>query len=168
MRNVALILFTVLVFAFAGTSCSKKEQPPPPPPAQGMPGQPGGPHGPMGGPDKQVVVPDSVKGAWKAVKIEVEFKEKKSSKQFSVPLNTEFQVPDSGLTVKVGDFLPHFSMTAESITSISGNPENPAVRIEALENGNAIFKGWLFAKFPDVHPLQHDKYGLKLIAGEKK
>lgn len=167
MKKIGLIVVPLLVVTVAAASCRKKEQPPPPP-AQGMPGQPGAAHGPMGGPEKQVVVPDSVKGAWKAVKIEVEFKEAKSSKQFSVPLNSEFAVPGTDLTLKVGDFLPHFNMTAESITSSSGNPENPAVRIEALEKGNVVFKGWLFAKFPDVHPLQHDKYGLKLIGGEKK
>lgn len=167
MKKIGLIVVPLLVITVAATSCRKKEQPPPPPPAQE--GMPGAPHGMMGGgPDKQVIVPDSVKGAWKAVKIEVEFKETQSKKQFSVPLNSEFQVPESDLTVKVGDFLPHFSMTAESITSGSDKPENPAVRLEAVEKGNLIFKGWLFANYPDVHPLQHEKYGLKLIEGERK
>lgn len=167
MRNVSLVLFTLLAFVFAAPSCRKKEQPPPPP--QSEAGQPGSPHGSMGGaPDKMVVVPESVKGAWKGIRVEVEFKEKKSGKQFSIPLNSEFQVPDSDLTLKVGEFLPHFSMTGDSITSASNNPENPAVRIEVLEKGNLVFKGWLFAKFPDVHPLVHDKYGLKLVEGERK
>lgn len=167
MKKIGLIVVPLLVISVAAASCRKKEQPPPPPPAQqGMPGEP---HGMMGGgPDKQVVVPDSVKAAWKAVKIEVEFKETQSRKQFSVPLNSEFQVPESDLTVKVGDFLPHFSMTADSITSASDKLENPAVRLEAMEQGTLIFKGWLFANHPDVHPLQHEKYGLKLIEGEKK
>jgi hypothetical protein len=165
MKKIGLIVVPLLFITIAATSCRKKEQPPPPAPEEML----GVPHGMMaGGPEKLVIVPDSVKGAWKAVKIEVEFKETKSTKQFSVPLDSEFQVPDSDLTVKVGDFLPHFSMTAESITSSSDNPENPAVRLEALEAGNLIFKGWLFAKFPDVHPLQHEKYGLKLIEGERK
>lgn len=163
---VALLLLVSIPFA----SCKKKEQPPVPPPMQeGTPGTSGSPHGEMGGgPEKKVAVPAEVKNSWKSVKIDVEFKAKKTNKAFSIPLNTEFKVPDSDLTIKVGDFLPHFAMTADSITSNSNNPENPAVRVEVLEKGKAVFKGWLFSKFPDVHPFQHEQYGLKLVSGEKK
>ena len=121
-----------------------------------------------GGPEKKVVVPDAVKGAWKAVKIEVEYKEKKAKKQFTVPINSEFKVPDSDLVVKVGDFLPHFTMTADSITSSSAKPENPAAKIEVIRSQKEIFHGWLFAKFPTVHPFQDDKYGITLVEGVKK
>jgi len=163
---IALLLLVSIPFA----SCKKKEQPPVPPPMQeGTPGTPGSPHGEMGGgPEKKVTVPAEVRDSWKSVKIDVEFKAKKTSKAFSIPLNTEFKVPDSDLTIKVGDFLPHFAMTADSITSNSNNPENPAVRVEVQEKGKTVFKGWLFSKFPDVHPFQHDQYSLKLVSGEKK
>ena len=109
-----------------------------------------------------------MKGSWKAVKIEVEYKEKKSKKQFTVPLQSEFQVPDSDLVIKIGEFLPHFTMAADSITSNSNNPENPAAQIEVFQDKKEIFHGWLFAKFPAVHPFQHDKYGVTLVEGIKK
>jgi hypothetical protein len=174
MKKIALLTVALLVFALALSACKKKEQAPPPPmPGQGMPGQEmPGQHGGMapmgGGPEKKVVVPDAVKGNWKAVKIEVEYKEKKAKKQYSVPLHSEFKVPDSDLVVKIGEFLPHFTMAADSITSSSNNPENPAARMEVLQNQKEIFHGWLFAKFPTVHPFQNDKYGITLVEGVKK
>jgi len=168
MKKFTLLVAALLVVALAGTGCKKKEPPPPPMPPQGAPGMPGSPHGEAPQAEKKVVVPDAIKGAWKAVKIEVEFKEKKSKKQFTVGLNSEFKVPDSDLTLKVGNFFPHFVMTADQITSGSNNLENPAAQIEVFQGGKEIFHGWLFSKFPAVHPFQHDKYGLVLLEGIKK
>lgn len=166
--TIGLALLLAVTVAVAG--CGKKEQPPVPPPMTPQPGAggpggapPGAPHGGMGGPAKAVVVPPDVQKSWKAAKLEVEFKDKKSKKQFTIPLNSEFKVPDSGLTVKVGPFLPHFAMTAEQITSGSNKLENPAVSLEVYVDGNPAFKGWLFAKYPDIHPFQHEKYGLRFV-----
>ena len=175
MKKFTLLVAVLMMVAFAGTGCKKKEPPPPPMPPQGAPGQPGMPGmpGTPGAPgaapvEKTIVVPDAVKGAWKAVKIEVEFKEKKSKKAFTVPLNSEFKVPDSDITLKVGNFLPHFSMAADQITSGSNNLENPAAQIEVFQGGKESFHGWLFAKYPAVHPFQNDKFGLVLLEGIKK
>ena len=170
MKNLPLLFVALLVFVLAGTSCKKKEQPPVMPPMQeGMPGMPAPQHGPMGGgPEKMVVVPEDVKKAWTAVKIEVDFKEKKAKKQFTIPVNSEFKVPDTDLTLKTGAFLPHFTMTADQITSASGDLSNPACNFEILVGGNQAFKGWLFARYPDIHPFEHGKYGVKLLEGVKK
>jgi Uncharacterized protein conserved in bacteria (DUF2155) len=164
MKKFTLLVAVLMMVAFAGTGC-KKKQPPPPNPPQGAPGQPGMPAAPV---EKTIIVPDAVKGAWKAVKIEVEYKEKKSKKAFTVPLNSEFKVPDTDLTLKVGGFLPHFTMAADQITSNSNNPENPAAQLEVFQGGNEVFHGWLFALHPTVHPFTNDKYGVTLLEGVKK
>ena len=172
MKKFTLLVAVLMMVAFAGTGCKKKQPPPPMPPqgAPGQPGMPGAPHGEPGAPavEKKVVVPDAVKGTWKAVKVEVEFKEKKSKKTFTIPLNSEFKVPDSDLTLKVGGFLPHFTMGADQITSGSNNLENPAAQLEVFQGGKEIFHGWLFSKYPAVHPFTHDKYGVALLEGVKK
>jgi hypothetical protein len=176
MKPLTLLVAVLLMVAFAGPGCKKQEPPPPPRPPQsapgqaGMPGMPAAPHGETGAPpaEKKIIVPDAVKGAWKAVKVEVEFKEKKGRKAFTIPLNSEFKVPDSDLTLKVGNFLPHFTMGADQITSGSNNLENPAAQVEVFQGGKEIFHGWLFAKYPAVHPFQNDKYGLTLTEGIKK
>ena len=171
MKRVALLLTVSFALTLAVAACKKQEPPPVPPPApgQGMPGEPGAPHGMMGGgPEKKIVVPDAVKGAWKAAKIEIEYKKSKAKKSFTVALNSDLKIPDTDMTLKVGAFLPHFAMTADSITSNSNNLENPAVGIEIMQGGKEVFHGWLFSKFPDIHPFQNDTIGLKLIEGVKK
>ena len=168
MKKFTLLVAVLMMVAFAGTGC-KKKQPPPPMPPQGTPGMPGMPGAPGAPPvEKTIVVPDSVKGTLKAVKIEVEFKEKKSKKAFTIPLNSEFKVPDTDLTLKVGNFLPQFAMAADQITSSSNNPENPAAQLEVFQGGKEVFHGWLFALHPTVHPFTNDKYGVTLLEGVKK
>jgi hypothetical protein len=166
MKKFTLLVAILMLVAFAGTGCKKKQPPPPPAPAQGAPGQ----HGEAGTPpvEKKIVIPDAVKAGWKAVKIEVEYKEKKSKKAFTIPLNSEFKVPDADITLKVGYFLPHFAMGADQITSTSNNPENPAVQLEVFQGGQEIFHGWSFSLHPTVHPFTNDKYGLALLEGIKK
>ena len=167
MKKFTLLVAVLMMVAFAGTGCKKKQPPPPPP--QGAPGQPGMPGASGMAPvAKTVVVPDAVKGTWKAVKIEVEYREKKSKKAFTIPLNSEFKVPDTDLTLKVGNFLPQFAMAADQITSSSNNPENPAAQLEVFQGGKEVFHGWLFSLHPTVHPFTNDKYGLTLLEGVKK
>lgn len=176
MKKITLLVAVLMMVALAGTGCKKKQPPPPPPQgAPGMPGMPGmaggpgAPHGEGAAPvEKKIVVPDDVKGAWKAVKVEVEFKEKKGKKTFTIPLNSEFKVPDSDLTLKVLHFLPNFTMAADQITTNSNSPENPAAQLEVFQGGKEIFHGWLFSRFPAVHPFTHDKYGVALLEGVKK
>jgi Uncharacterized protein conserved in bacteria (DUF2155) len=172
MKRFSLLVAVLLMVAVAGTGC-KKKQPPPTMPPQGsaaQPGMSGSPHGESGmaPAPKTVVVPEAVKNTWKAVKVDVEYKDKKTRKQFTVPVNSEFKVPDSDITLKVGAFLPHFAMGPDQITSGSNNPENPAVQLEVMEKGKEIFHGWLFSKYPAVHPFAHDKYGVALVEGVKK
>src|SRR3990172_289922 len=123
MKRFCLVFVAFLVFAHAGTSCKKKEQPPVMPPKQeGAPGQAAAPHGMGGGQEKKVVVPEGVKAVWTAVKI----------------------------------------------ISASNDLSNPACNIEVLVGGNQAFKGWLFARYPDIHPFEHGKYGVKLLEGVRK
>ncbi|MBE0604248.1 MAG: DUF2155 domain-containing protein [Deltaproteobacteria bacterium] len=173
MKKQFLLVILLATAILAAPGCKKKQPPPKqmsPPGAQaqpGMPGMPGDPHG--GAPvEKKVVVPAEVRDSWKAVKISLEFKQKKEKKEYVVPLNSEFKVPDTGLTLKTGAFFPHFKMAADQITSESNKAENPALQIEVIEGGKEIFHGWLFAKFPEVHSLVHDKYAIALVEGVKK
>ncbi len=179
------LLLAVLMAAILASPGCKKKQPPPqpmPPPsmppqgapagpgmpgAPGMPGMPGTFHGEMTV-EKKIVLPDEVRGAWKAVRLEIVYKEKKEKKRFDVPLNSEYKVPDTGLTLKTGAFFPHFKMVPDRITSESNRPENPATQLQVFEGGREIFHGWLFAKFPDIHPFAHDKYAVTLVEGIAK
>ncbi len=141
----------------------------------GMPGQPGQPGGPQGQPnivvpkgEKTVVVPDSVKGKWKAVVLVVTDKKTNKQQEFTVNLNSDLKIPNSNLKVSVGEYLPDFRMEGLTLTSASNDPNNPAVGVKVSEGGKEIFKGWLYSKFPTMHPFEHPNYSIVLKDGVKK
>jgi len=65
-------------------------------------------------------------------------------------------------------------MEGFSLTSVSNNPNNPALAVKIFENDKKIFPapgkewGWLFEKVPTIHPFEHEKYGIILKEGIKK
>jgi len=177
-KFLAIGMGVLLTFSLGVVGCKKKEQQPVPQAPQMAPGAmpPGGQMPPgHGGPgmnvpkgELSVTVPDSVKGKWSAVKLVVEDKATKKKQEITVNLNSETKIPNSNLKIAVGDFLPEFRMDAQTITSASNVPNNPAVRVKVFEGDKEIFKGWLYSKFPTIHPFEHPKYGLALKEGVKK
>lgn len=128
----------------------------------------GSPHGgAMQKSDKKVVVPDAVKKSWSKVRLQFIDKTNGAKKEIVAPLGKEVAVEGTQLKIKVGEFLPEFTMAGGEITSRSNEPKQPAVRVEIFEQGKLIHKGWLFAKMPEVHALEHPKYGLLLKEGLK-
>ena len=110
-----------------------------------------------------VVVPNSVKGKWKAVKIAVTDKETNKETVYTVAIGSELTIPNTNLAIKVDNFLPHFMMDGTTLTSQSNEPKNPAAQIRIMEGGKEIFKGWLFSLFPTTHAFQHPRYGFTLV-----
>lgn len=162
-----------LLFLTALTACGKKEegktgaQPVQPPPVSMPESHSGTPPTGLAIPQGEITinVPDTVKGKWRAVTLVVEDKANKSSRDHAVSLGGELAIPDSKLVIKVGDFLPSFAMDGATITSSSNEQNNPAVQVSIKEDGKEIFKGWLFSKFPTIHPFQHDRFGIILKGG---
>jgi hypothetical protein len=110
-----------------------------------------------------VSVPDSVKGKWKAVKIAVTDKGTNKETVYTVALGTDFTIPNSNLTIKVENFLPHFTMDGTTLTSQSNEPKNPAAQVRIVEGGKEVYKGWLFSLYPTTHAFNHPKYGFTLV-----
>ena len=190
----ALAVALCLALSFSIGACKKKETPPPVPQTPGpmAPGQmPSGPmmQGPMSPEGQQqappagmmmpkgkvqVIVPDSVKGRWSAAKIIFEDKASRKKQEYTVKLDSDFTIPNTGLKIRVGDFLPDFKMEGLTMTSASNEPKNPALAVRVYEGGKQIFPApgkqwaWLFAKVPSIHPFEHAKYGLILKEGIKK
>ncbi|MBF0607212.1 MAG: DUF2155 domain-containing protein [Candidatus Magnetobacterium sp. LHC-1] len=116
----------------------------------------------------EIVVPDSVKGKWESVKLSISDKQAKKSQVINIKLGSEYTIQGSSLKLNVGEFLPDFKMDALTITSMSNETKNPAVNVRVIEAGKEIFKGWLYSKYPEIHPFQHDRYGIVLMEGIKK
>lgn len=167
-RIVAAVLVAGLIVSFAG--CKKKEEKPQLPP--GHPSTEGG-MPPAGMPDmpkvdRKVVVPKEVAAKWKSVKLAVEDKTKKASKEYTVGVGSALEVPGTKVKLTVLAFLPDFRMGEKDITSASDKPNNPAAQVLIQEPGKPDQKIWLYSMHPGVHPFQHEKIGLTLIGGVSK
>ncbi len=147
--------------------------PPNHPPIQGQGAPPGATmppgHPQVGSAARRVRIPDSVKGKWAAVKLRIEEKAGGQGPQVvTAKLGSDFPVKGSPLTVHVGEFLPALQVGGNEVTSASNDPTNPAVFVTILDGGKEIFRGWLFAKFPEMQPFEHPKYRITLIEGIPK
>ncbi|UCG78799.1 MAG: DUF2155 domain-containing protein [Nitrospirota bacterium] len=161
MKKIMIVLMVCIALVFTVGCKQKAEEPAPAAPATG-------PHGPvspsvmMPKGETKIVVPDSVKAKWSSVVIAVEDKTAKTTKDVTVKLGQSYTDPASGLKITVDNFLPDFRMDGLTITSVSDELNNPAVHIKVFEGSNEIFKGWLYSKFPTIHPFTHDKLALTL------
>ena len=193
MKKQILAVVCSLALLLTAGACKKKEEKPPipqtgmpgqqmgvpPGPQPGMPGQQqGAPQGqmnivvPKG--EKTVVIPDSVKGKWKAVILVVSDKKTNKQQEYTVNLNSDLKIPNSSLKVSVGEFLPEFRMDGLTLTSTSNEPNNPAVGVRIYDGSKQVFPasgkkwGWLYAKFPTMHPFEHPEFSILLKGGVKK
>jgi len=178
-------LLVLCFLASALAACQKKEAPPAPAatpsipmmPSQGMgeggtsatPEMPGGmsresvsmpPADSM-----QIIVPDMVKGKWKGVTLTVVDRQNSSVKDYTAVLGGKLPIPQSDIVVQVTDFLPDFKIQGTVFTSATNQPQNPAAKVLITEKGQEVFKGWLFQKFPTMHPFQHQRYSITLKEG---
>jgi Uncharacterized protein conserved in bacteria (DUF2155) len=110
-------------------------------------------------------VPPEVAAAYSGIRIGWRDKSNGQQGTIEVPLGGGAPLPDPTLVVRADVFLPAFTMGAGAITSDGVEPQNPAARITVFQNGKEIFGGWLFARFPDVHPFTHPRYELRLEGG---
>jgi hypothetical protein len=113
---------------------------------------------------REIFIPKSVEGKWKAVKILVRDKsdEERNTIQ-TVELGSTFQLGDSGITVSAGEFFPNFVLDQARYTSMDNTLGNPAIHLVITENGKEIYNGWTFAKYPGLYAFEHKRYGLQLM-----
>ena len=113
---------------------------------------------------REIIVPKSVEGKWKAVKILVRDKsdEERNTMQ-TVELGSTFQLGDSGITVNAVEFFPNFVLNQASYTSMDNTLGNPAIHLVITENGKELYNSWTFAKYPGLYAFEHPRYGLQLM-----
>ena len=148
-------VLAIFALAAAVAACSQKEEKKPAPSASQQ--------GQVAKKEATVIVPDSVKGKWKAVKIAVTDKNNNKETVYTVTIGSTFSIPNTNLSIKVENFLPHFMMEGTTLTSQSNDPKNPAAQVRVMEGGREIFKGWLFTLYPTTHAFQHPRYGFALV-----
>jgi hypothetical protein len=113
---------------------------------------------------REIIVPKSVEGKWKAVKILVRDKsDEERNAMRTVELGSTFQLGDSGITVSAAEFFPNFVLDQARYTSMDNTLGNPAIHLVITENGKEIYNGWTFAKYPGLYAFEHKRYGLQLM-----
>jgi hypothetical protein len=120
---------------------------------------------PGGSVPTKLVVPPEVTTAFSGVRIGWKDSQSGQGGVVDVPIGGSARIPGSDLEIRSDVFLPSFSMTTEEITSTGVGQENPAARIAVVEKGKEVFAGWIFQRFPDVHPFQHPRFSLRLEGG---
>ena len=114
--------------------------------------------------ERGVVVPDGVRGKWKAVKLLVKNKKDEERNEMkTITLGSSFELEDSGIRVTVGPFLPNFVMSQKAYTSSGNELTNPAVQLVVEQNGKTLYTGWAFAKYPTMYAFEHDVFALQLM-----
>ena len=113
---------------------------------------------------REIIVPKSVAGKWKAVKMLVRDKsDEERNRMQTVELGSTFQLGDSGITVSAGEFFPNFVLDQARYTSMDNELGNPAIHLVITENGKEIYNGWTFAKYPGLYAFEHERYSLQLM-----
>lgn len=112
---------------------------------------------------REIMVPEDIKGKWKAVKLLIKNKKDEEKNEFkTVELGSSFQVEGTGLKVTVGPFFPNFVMNELYYTSMNNQLLNPAVHLVVEENGKKIYDGWSFTRYPDLYAFDHPAFGIRL------
>ena len=162
MKTIKHLTILTILTIFILPSCTKKEQPQPPPPEQQsmMPA-----HGDIEMPaseDMKVIITDAIKGKWKGVILTVIDKQTANTKDYNIPIGGKVAISGSNIEVQTGDFLPDLKIEGNIYSSDSTQLLNPAIHVEIKEGGKEVFKGWLFQKFPSVHPFKHERFSITL------
>jgi hypothetical protein len=150
------MLFVLTLLCTVQSGCRQNQQPPPKVEVDSL-------HSHTAKNDATTIVPPSVAGKWKAVRIAVIDKADVSQKVYTIPIGGSMTIPSTTMDIKAETFLPAFIMEGSTMTSSSNELTNPGVKVQITESGAVVFKGWLFSKFPNTHAFMHPKYGFALV-----
>ncbi len=78
-------------------------------------------------------------------------------KQVMLRLGEKAVLEEENIEISVLNFVPDFILNErKQVTTRSLEPNNPAAFLEGWQDGEKIFSGWIFAKFPDFARMHSD------------
>jgi len=117
--------------------------------------------------DFVVQVPEDVKRTWKKVVLSIHNIKTKKQGSVILPIGQKTEVAGTPFEIEVLYFLPNFTMGGSLITTKDNEQKNPAAKVKIYQKDSMIWTGWLFQKFPKVHPFTHVDYRIFLVKGLK-
>ncbi len=118
--------------------------------------------------DFVVKVPEDVKTTWKKVVLSIHVIKTRKQKTVVLPIGRKTKIQGTPFKIEVVYFLPNFTMGGSLITSKDNEQKNPAAKVRVYQDGTLIWTGWLFQRYPQVHPFTHVDYHIFLVKGLKK
>ncbi|MHB8165976.1 MAG: hypothetical protein ACYDDT_04280 [Sulfuricella sp.] len=115
-----------------------------------------------------VVVPESIKGHWKAVNLVITGPDGKE-KAIRAALgdkNGKIAISADEAQLRVMNFLPAYTSDFNTATSSSNEPTNPAVQVQLIKQGKVLAEGWVFQKLPDFNSFSSSLVKVKLVSAE--
>ncbi|MHB1619065.1 MAG: hypothetical protein ACYCTY_03655 [Sulfuricella sp.] len=112
-----------------------------------------------------VVVPDSIKGHWKAVNLVITGPDGKE-KAVRAAVDGKIAIGADGAQLHVINFLPAYTSDFNTATSSSNEPTNPAVQVQLIKQGKVLAEGWVFQKLPDFNSFSSSLVKVKLVSAE--
>ena len=105
----------------------------------------------------------AVRSRWTAMKIGVIDLSARQESTYIVHAGQDFTLPGGDLTFRILALVPDFTLDNGVITSRSDLPRNPAAKVLITEQGRQLYRGWLFARFPENQPFEHPRYAVRLL-----
>jgi len=112
-----------------------------------------------------VVVPDSIKGHWKAVNLVITGSDGKE-KAVRAAVDGKIAIGTDGAQLRVMNFLPAYTSDFNTATSSSNEPTNPAVQVQLIKQGKVLAEGWVFQKLPEFNSFSSSLVKVKLVSAE--
>lgn len=83
--------------------------------------------------------------------------EESPEERIRISVGEKHTLRDDVTEIAARAFVPDFVITeGNRVTTRSLQPNNPAVYLESFRSGEVIFRGWVFAEFPDFSPSHPD------------
>ncbi|MDR2400122.1 MAG: DUF2155 domain-containing protein [Deferribacteraceae bacterium] len=122
---------------------------------------------PSASPATQTIA-DDILARYSGVTVEILEYETGKKTAVDIPFNETVQAEGFPLAISILQFYPDFKMSEGSnFFTASLEPNNVAARVNIVSDGYE-FSGWLFAEYPDMHPLDNPKYNVILLKALEK
>jgi hypothetical protein len=117
---------------------------------------------------KDEISQDEVISVFKKLTLRITDKHNNKSFEIVAPMGKKINIDNTSLAVEILEYYPDFVMGEDrGVVTKSLDERNPAAKVNIYKEEKIIFKGWLFAKFPDIHAFEDSDYDVKLVSSAK-
>lgn len=118
---------------------------------------------PKSGARLALALPANVRATWTAAQLSLATSGA-APRTVRVSVGGDTPVEGTSLTLRVVALVPAFRSDADSVTSASNRPDNPAVLLRLLAKDKTLAEGWVFQKYPEFNTFNSERVHVRLAA----